>query len=1684
MTTAVVQPLASISRRVILLANHSVTSSSVADGYATFVQTAAKQWHAVGAEVVVFDCFGPVYTDKEPIQDGIYYLQLGLTPQAAKTLADTLAQTLSLYKPTLLVSCLPEYLLAAASQVATTLGLPLVADLRCYNDATLPALPAELLSACTLVLSNNVISGVPQVIDWPLTQPELAAELAPLIGVGTIQSRINPQQLKLSRVLQQQQQQAEPILPVGGNPDSWIPVDDSTDWQTFTLAALSTVAIHGAVRYEATGTEMGRKAVLLIKLCNNQGERLKTPCAGLNWSEVFDSHFVYLPDSQSKDKQIVSWVLPDSCVSVALCVRGFYLKAPAKVYLQQMRLYQDNKQALLLEQWNYINHYFYNKGEVTFVRSRLERLLQQACTPEQLRLGRQVLGLYQVKQGITLPKRQPDALYTPRANTVLYCLHQSLPYVTNGYATRSHGIATGLAGAGWQVNVATRPGFPWDSQDIMAATSYHKQHIDGICYTAYNGSYLEDVGLASYIAITADHFCREAQHSRAGLIIAASNHVTSIPALIAARRLGIPFVYELRGLWHLTKGSLRPDWASSERFQLEHQLELLVAAEADHVFTLTDELSKVLTQAGVNTPVNLAPNAVDCSVFYPREADINVRKQLDIADDALVIGYAGSAVGYEGLDVLMEALAILARQGENFVFVLLGDGAVLEQVKLQAQQLNISRYCRFAGRVAFADVARFISNMDVMPIPRRKSAVTEVVSALKPLEAMAMAKTLVLSDVSPHYEFAGAAKQILDGDTGVRLHQRAVLCRHDDARSLASALKYCLADSGRREALGSAALNWIRQHRTWQAVTQQYSDTIQPLLQQHNAMPNKPGKSKPVIAVIADEFSLTALSDAAELICVTPQNWQQQLSNTKVDALLVESAWNGNSGQWHRMIGHYDDTSSAALRDMLTFCRAHQIPSLFWNKEDPVHFDRFAANAVFFDHVFSSDADCLHRYLNLSARGISTVSSMAFFASPALHNPLPASLAWQDTVAYGGSYYGERYAKRTAALLPLLQAASERGLTLYDRQHDNPASPYRFPDNLASHVQGGLSYPQMVQAYKAHPVHINVNSVADSPTMFSRRVMEIAASGTPVLSASGQAMQAYAGKGVFFADNNTQATAALQTLQNPSARWHAGLDGVRQVYTAHTAAHRLCLMLRTAGITLAAPTPMPVWVLVPNMTLQAAQAVLMQSEPPQCVLAVQWQEAAKQLLQQQGIQTALVKPIETAALLIVARNADILCQAEQNDFLDLQLSTLYSPYSTAAFCRDTEPMAGSWPGLTTLVGKPDFSLTAFSASPALLQQADEQTLLTQIAKNSKQGTCLLIRKPVVSPTLSLPPRKRNLLIAGHDLKFIAPFYPALEQAGFNVLIDQWQGHQQHDAEQSLQLLKQADIIFCEWMLGNALWYARHKLPSQRLFGRLHLQELQLPMFQQLNLSAFEKVFIVSEHILAQATAKHPAYRSRMFLLHNAVNVQRFKLKTTSKVSRKVLGIAGIVPQRKRFDLALDVLAELRKTDADYVLRVKGKLPADFAWMQAHRPDEMAWFDKQFARIEQDPLLQGAVYFDGHGDDMPQWYQQLDVILSTSDFESFHYSVAEGAACGCQPVIFNWEGAATLYPQAWCVEDVAAAYTRIQQLSLQHGAAEACETKQQLHDWIHQRYGLNSISSRLIKHLQLDTTSNMGNTKTC
>lgn len=319
------------------------------------------------------------------------------------------------------------------------------------------------------------------------------------------------------------------------------------------------------------------------------------------------------------------------------------------------------------------------------------------------------------------------------------------------------------------------------------------------------------------------------------------------------------------------------------------------------------------------------------------------------------------------------------------------------------------------------------------------------------------------------------------------------------------------------------------------------------------------------VAVIMDDFSLQAWGHEFTAIEVRPESWREQLASG-VDLLFVESAWNGNGGAWqYQLTG--SKAPSEPLRALVDFFREQGIPTAFWNKEDPPHFDDFLDTARLFDVVFTSDSNKIDDYR--AQLGHDRISAMSFAAQPAIHNPIRASGEEPaGDVAFAGMYFAHKYPERRAQTELLLNAtmATEHrmshGLTIYSRFAGRDTN-YQFPAPFDERVVGSLPYSKILSAYRAHKVFLNVNSVVDSPSMCARRVFEITASGTPVVSAPSRAIPEFfpADEVPVVADDAAAQWTIRALVDSKQLRDRMVHRAQRRIWGAHTYTHRAAQLL-------------------------------------------------------------------------------------------------------------------------------------------------------------------------------------------------------------------------------------------------------------------------------------------------------------------------------------------------------------------------------------------------------------------------------------------------------------------------------------------------------------------------------------------
>jgi glycosyltransferase involved in cell wall biosynthesis len=1375
-----------------------------------------------------------------------------------------------------------------------------------------------------------------------------------------------------------------------------------------------------------------------------------------------------------------------------------------------------------------------------------------------------------LRHGIHVPRKRPQPAYEPVANSVAMVLHHCPPFHTNGYATRSHAMLVALDQTAFRVEPIARPGYPWDED---ATDGVDSAVVGPITYRFARGANVRLEPLGVYIEHAAQALEAQFREQRPAIVHAASSFHNAFPALFAARRLGLPFVYEARGFWELSAAANDATYRNSDRYLLQQRLDTLLACHADLVITLTEGMRRELIQRGVPAgKVRIASNSVDEEAFQPVQPDAVLASTLGLTPGIPTIGYIGSFVAYEGLDDLIRAAAKLRDQGLRFNVLLVGDGRESARLTRMVKDASLQEVVRMPGRAPHERIAHYYALIDVFAFPRKPFDVCELVSPLKPFEAMAMGKAVVASDVQAMAEY------IVHDVNGL-------LFTKGNATSLAQQLSRLLESPKLREDVAREGQRWVRLERTWRRTAASISSYYEQLLampaaSDHvlfesargaaqngdarplcfdggnelldlaprsalrarvagapgdcleltgNALPaltdanvpltlelefdgrplsrrqakeaglawdgsaavqvkgpsftlrfrwpegvreanlriSTPGHKQPVfvesqvrvrrlsgmgehehaeakiqhvdrlvVAAILDRFSHDSFAPDCELLTFGPDDWERVLSCRRPHMLLVESAWEGNERRWHRRVGRYSDEEFSPLVKLTQWCRAQGIPTVFFNKEDPVHFQRFAETAKLFDHIFTTDEHCIKRYWALRSANIKSVSATPFAAQPSIHHPLRDGLEPRtDSVCFGGTYYAGQYPDRCAEMDMLLDAAAPHGLAIYDRQAGRPDVPYHFPERFQPFVHGGLSYDEMLDAYRRHRVVLNVNSVRNSHTMFSRRVFEAAASGAVVVSGPSVGVELMFGGSVAVVSNREQARRVLDRVFNDrDYRIQLRRKAARTVLRNHTCFVQLQKMARVTGTVLPDRIRDHYTVVLesgsPAELLRTALEINAQTRTPDALVMIGRdaeefpnKDLITQLVCGEGMELTFARD-EAEAVRLLPEYAEWVAKAsprsfyDEGHFEDLLAALQYRPVDVVGVARDSEQSDDP----ESLEFRSDVPLHAHAS---IVRKRLVQSHGFATASETTPFAHKLSVMPGSFATEREPIAPRTILLAGHDFKFFEPIARGLEAAGHRVIYDRWRGHDVHDEGQSRSLLAEADVIICEWCLGNAVWYSHKKRADQSLFVRFHAQELGLDFLHSVRLANVERLVFVS-HPMRRMAAQQFGLRntSHALVIPNFVNVSELD-KPKLEGAEFRIGMVGIVPRSKRFDIALDVLARVRREDARFQLFVRGKRPEDYPWM-AQRTDEMEYYDALRLRIANDENLRGAVHFEGFGDDMDLWYQKIGFVLSPSDHESFHLSVADGAASRAVPIVFPWQGADEIYPASWVYADVEAA----------------------------------------------------------
>ena len=394
---------------------------------------------------------------------------------------------------------------------------------------------------------------------------------------------------------------------------------------------------------------------------------------------------------------------------------------------------------------------------------------------------------------------------------ILHILDHSIP-LHSGYTFRTAAILREQRALGWETFHLTSP--------KQGPTAAEVEDVDGLrfyrCPVPESGpAGINELRLMRATEARLEQLARELQPD---VLHAHSPVLNAIPAIRVGKRLGIPVVYEIRAFWEDAAVDHGTTSEGSVRYRVTRAIETWALQRVDQAFTICEGLRADIVARGIPAEkVTVIPNAVDIEGFQlSGEADPELRRRLGL-EGCTTVGFVGSFYAYEGLDLLLDAFPALLQKRSELRLLLVGGGPQDANLKAQAQRLGVADKVVFTGRVPHGEVSRYYDQIDLLAYPRHSMRLTELVTPLKPLEAMAQGRLFVASDVGGHREL------IRDGETGR-------LFKAGSVDALAVAIDDVLDHRERWPEMRAAGRLFVEEVRNWKNSVANYVPVYQALV--------------------------------------------------------------------------------------------------------------------------------------------------------------------------------------------------------------------------------------------------------------------------------------------------------------------------------------------------------------------------------------------------------------------------------------------------------------------------------------------------------------------------------------------------------------------------------------------------------------------------------------------------------------------------------------------------------------------------------------------------------------------------------------------------------------------------------------------------------------------------------------
>lgn len=396
-------------------------------------------------------------------------------------------------------------------------------------------------------------------------------------------------------------------------------------------------------------------------------------------------------------------------------------------------------------------------------------------------------------------------------NRVLFVLNKAYPTI-NGYTVRSDEIIQALGNLDFQPIISTKLGW----SPTLEGDFKPKQYKNG--YPVYYLDKVEDflpykTPIKVYFQQYTEEILEIIKSEQPNYIYAASNFQNALPSLAVGKSLDIPTIYEVRGMWQYTQSTKNPYFFESERFFLHEKYEIECCKLADRITCICESLKTYLVDRGIDeNKIDIISNGVNTQELFPLEKNLELCEKYDL-QNKVVVGFVGSITDYEGIDFIIDAIKYINENKlyeKEFAFLIVGDGKYKAVLQSKVVQLGMEKNILFLGKVPREQISLIYSLIDIAPFPRIDVPLCQLVTPLKPYEAMAFSKKVLVSDVD-------ALKEMVIPNIN------GIIFKANDTKDLARALLEIVDNSS----ISSKARNWVINNKDWSVIGAQLKNVFE-----------------------------------------------------------------------------------------------------------------------------------------------------------------------------------------------------------------------------------------------------------------------------------------------------------------------------------------------------------------------------------------------------------------------------------------------------------------------------------------------------------------------------------------------------------------------------------------------------------------------------------------------------------------------------------------------------------------------------------------------------------------------------------------------------------------------------------------------------------------------------------------